>query len=78
MTPIVFTLAVLVGLILYDPNMGEFILLQWKRFELAAERLAFMAKLRFEMWQIRNGFQDKKFKRMADELIKELTKDDSQ
>ena len=62
----------LLALAFLDFNLIHWAVLQIKRLDLAVEKFLFMLKLRFEIWQIRNGFQDKKFERMADELLNEL------
>ena len=61
----------LAALVIIDFNVVHYLALQVKRLELAVEKFFFILKLRFEIWQIKRGFMDKKFERMADDILKE-------
>jgi len=65
----------LFALAVIDFNLVHYASLQVKRLELAVEKFFFILKLRFEIWQIKHGFMDKKFERMAAEIIKECRPD---
>jgi hypothetical protein len=67
----IYFFAFLIALVIIDFNVIHFLALQVKRAELAVEKFFFILKLRFEIWQIKRGFMDKKFERMADDILKE-------
>ena len=67
----IYFFAFLIALVIIDFNVIHFLALQVKRAELAVEKFFFILKLRFEIWQIKRGFMDKKFERMAADILKE-------
>lgn len=68
----IYFFAFLAALCVIDFNMIHWLQLQVKRLDLAVERFFFLLKLRIDIFTIKRGWQDKKFERMADELMKEL------
>ena len=67
----------LAALVIIDFNVVHYLALQVKRLELAVEKFFFILKLRFEIWQIKRGFMDKKFERMAADIIKDYQPDET-
>ena len=71
----IYFFAILIALVIIDFNIVHFLALQVRRAELAVEKFFFILKLRFEIWQIKRGFMDKKFERMAADILKEYNTD---
>lgn len=73
----IYFFAFLAALCIIDFNIIHFIQLQLKRLDLAVERFFFLVKLRYEIFAIRRGWFDKKFERMAADIIKDLGIDEA-
>lgn len=55
-----------------DQNVIKFIDLQVRRLELFLQSLPIRIRLRYEIFAIKQGWWDKKFEKMADEILKDL------
>lgn len=67
--------AVILGLMFIDQNLLHYAVLQVKRLELAVEKFFFLIKLRWEIFSIKRGWQDKKFEKMAADILKDYETD---
>lgn len=70
MTPFLFTLAFIAGLIIIDRNVGHFLELQLKRLGLAFEMFLFKLKMEYEIKMI--WLNKRKYERMAKEILRDL------